>query len=671
MGKKEIVNFDETAGAKRLLLPPVMGGVSGAAPSIGLVSSKYGYPDGSKAQAEAIAQEKARTEARMKARYDHPAMQRTSNPKDGMFLNMEDAPTLPEAKATAYTSSTPSSDENEALVPEDGSTVVGGGNSVGGGAVSGPVPDAITKLQEVLGKPFRYNSKSSPLYGILREQYEREAERASGRAYARATANAGGYGSSYATLAGEEAARQVMEGFDDNQMALYEAARAEYEANRQSAVEDYQLCKQLEADKAAELARSAAGGLTDTQYEAYTAAAQVWNGENKESVQAQLSRMPGMTAADVEAVMNALEADDGAVLADNVNSFKNAPTLSGAASLLATAKGRDNEAEITAEVQGSMKDAFTAALEDPTSAEVFSLLGMTEEQAAERFGGITDPDELAAAMKAEALNAAGQARVNGLLSGEDYMELMRGEVGAEIASINDKDNENENPAGALGDLVIGLQNYRDAGYVSEEEYNQLLDEVIAQSDLCGIVGRTIDYQVLEDEFWANTADEEGKLGAVMQLIGAVGTIVSTGGTIGSAFLTVAFPPAGIPLLAIGILGFLGSAGIKGIGDMMVGDSLLKMATGAIANTVGHNIDIELFEWLAGSSKSQETSQRGLAMLGCVASIPGAGFHVLDGLTGGEERTDALRELGLRAYHTQPEEDQVKLINWCNDWFGEK
>lgn len=780
MGKKKsIMHIDDANQAGALLRTANGGGQGGARLEIG------GFSHSPTRSANTITGN------------DYPHMQRTFNPKDGMFLNMEDAPTWPEAKAAAYTPSNASgsggignntekwwdnatqkvyydmlveSEDPEATMEqwsnyykhdpqeqenwskawtaytnkqhptadatpsgsESGGAAAYTGEKIqenelaekrakagqnyptyktnpamqrgietrllikddvvmdeapeGGGGTSETYEPStgLTIANEELDKardrlretrsPFKYNAKESPLYGILREQYEREAERASGRAYARATANAGGYGSSYATLAGEEAARQVMEGFDDNQMALYEAARAEYEANRQSAVEDYEFWLQevaREEMEANEKARIAAGGLTDTQYKAYTEAAQVWNGENKESVQAQLSRMPGMTAADVEAVMNALEADDGAVLADNVNNFKNAPTLSGAASLLAAAKGRDNEAKITAEVQGSMKDAFTAALEDPTSAEVFSLLGMTEEQAAEKFGSITDPDELASAMKAEALNAAGQARVNGLLSGEDYMELMRGEVGAEIASINDKDNENENPAGALGDLVIGLQNYRDAGYVSEEEYNQLLDEVIAQSDLCGIVGRTIDYQVLEDEFWANTADEEGTLGAVMQLIGAVGTIVSTGGTIGSVFLTVAFPPAGIPLLAIGLLGILGSAGINGIGNAMVGDSLLKMATGAIANTVGHNIDIELFEWLAGSSKSQETSQKGLAMLGCVASIPGAGFHALDGLTGGEERTDALRELGLRAYHTQPEEDQDKVFNWCSDWFGNK
>lgn len=396
---------------------------------------------------------------------------------------------------------------SKTVIPHD--PVPGGGNT-GGNEVEETETefskletlrgDAYQHMLDVINKKFSYNSKSSPLYGILREQYEREAERASGRAYARATANAGGYGSSYATLAGEEAARQVMEGFDDNQMALYEAARDEFYSEQQSAVERYQLLDQMykeqkaleeeEAAEADEQARIAAGGLSDKQYEAYTAAAQVWNGENKESVSAQLSRMPGMTAADVEAVMSALEADDDAVLADNVNSFKNAPTLSGAASLLATAKGRDNEAEITAEVQGSMKDAFTAALEDPTSAEVFSLLGMTEEQAAERFGGITDPDELASAKKAYVLDAAGQARVNGLLSGEDYMTLLKNDVSGELTAIDS--GEYENSVGAFNDVCAGMKNYLNQGYISEEEYKTITDYMLGNFNLPKALGKDVD-----------------------------------------------------------------------------------------------------------------------------------------------------------------------------------
>lgn len=108
--------------------------------------------------------------------------------------------------------------------------------------------NARNKVYEVMNQKFTYNEKSSPLYSILQKQYEREADRAAGQAYARSVANTGGYGSSYATLAADEARRRTMEGFDDQQLALYQAAKDEFYANRQSAIDWYNQAKQIYGD---------------------------------------------------------------------------------------------------------------------------------------------------------------------------------------------------------------------------------------------------------------------------------------------------------------------------------------------------------------------------------------------------------------------------------------
>ena len=108
--------------------------------------------------------------------------------------------------------------------------------------------NARNKVYEVMNQKFVYNEKSSPLYSILQKQYEREADRAAGQAYARSVANTGGYGSSYATLAADEARRRTMEGFDDQQMALYQAAKDEFYSNRQSAIDWYNQAKQIYGD---------------------------------------------------------------------------------------------------------------------------------------------------------------------------------------------------------------------------------------------------------------------------------------------------------------------------------------------------------------------------------------------------------------------------------------
>lgn len=101
-------------------------------------------------------------------------------------------------------------------------------------------------LQEIFKmgqRGFVYNEKESPLYAILQQQAAKEARLASGRAYSRAVANAGGFGSSYATLAAEEASRQVMEGWDDNQLALYQAAKEEWDSKYQSMIDKYNFLK--------------------------------------------------------------------------------------------------------------------------------------------------------------------------------------------------------------------------------------------------------------------------------------------------------------------------------------------------------------------------------------------------------------------------------------------
>ena len=108
--------------------------------------------------------------------------------------------------------------------------------------------NARNKVYEVMNQKFVYNEKSSPLYSILQKQYEREADRAAGQAYARSVANTGGYGSSYATLAADEARRRTMEGFDDQQLALYQAAKDEFYTNRQSAIDWYNQAKQMYGD---------------------------------------------------------------------------------------------------------------------------------------------------------------------------------------------------------------------------------------------------------------------------------------------------------------------------------------------------------------------------------------------------------------------------------------
>jgi hypothetical protein len=348
--------------------------------------------------------------------------------------------------------------------------------------------DALASLAEWGNRKFVYNAKESPLYTILQQQAEKEARLASGRAYSRAVANTGGFGSSYATLAAEEAGRQVMEGLDDQQLALYQAAREEFDAERQSALDWYNTAKQLHNDRMAldelqaiEAAAKASGMNTDTYNLLQTAVAEGWyDGTNKATVRNKLETMAlGNPNINVDAIMTQLEGGQKAQMTDLASGLSINPTLSGAAEIMAQAKVNGTEAEVLPEVSKQIGQAFTGAITDISGA--YNLLGIEPAKWNEMFASYEDPDERAAAQKAYVLDAAGEARKSGMLSGEDYMAIMSQNVRDTLTHIDGSDQSK--PATAVSEVVIAMQNYRDAGYMTDSEYEKMLDEISGRVDI--------------------------------------------------------------------------------------------------------------------------------------------------------------------------------------------
>lgn len=221
--------------------------------------------------------------------------------------------------------------------PEAPSVSVNVGSGAPEGGTVGAVPltdvdvykyqmdQARQKVYDVLNRKFKYNAKDSPLYTIMQQQYEREAERAAGRAYTSAVANTGGYGSSYATLAGEEARRQVMEGMDEAQYELYQAARQEFMDERQSAVDWYSQARQMYLDKLSDeeyrkqLEAEAGKTMSDSTYKLLIEASENgWYKEDNENLlHAKLETYAaGDPSIDVDAIMGHLKREYDAWQAD-------------------------------------------------------------------------------------------------------------------------------------------------------------------------------------------------------------------------------------------------------------------------------------------------------------------------------------------------------------------
>lgn len=332
---------------------------------------------------------------------------------------------------------------------------------------------AQENLSRVLNRRFSYDETSSPLYSILQKQYEQEAERAAGRAYASATANTGGYGSSYATMAGEDARRQVMSGFGDMQDELYQAAWDEFQAERQSATEWYAAAKQMAEDQEliveeekAEAAAKETGLNEDTYNLMIQAANEGWyTGTNKESVRARLNIIAaGNPNINVDAIMDRLTGEQAATITDAVKQFSASPTVSGAAEIMNAAKAAGTWEKDQPQVSASLTDAYIKNMKTPEAAG--SLLGTD----AATWSGMSDEER-----KKTIMSNAGAAARDGLITEEDYARILMSDVGDMAEAI--QGGEIEKPATAVSDLVIDWQNYRDMGYMSEETYDKIMGEL--------------------------------------------------------------------------------------------------------------------------------------------------------------------------------------------------
>ncbi len=83
-------------------------------------------------------------------------------------------------------------------------------------------------MNSMENRNFSYNYQTDPTYQQYKRSYEQSARRASENAQANAAATSGGYGSSWATTAGENAYADAMSGLDNVVNGLYSQALDSY-----------------------------------------------------------------------------------------------------------------------------------------------------------------------------------------------------------------------------------------------------------------------------------------------------------------------------------------------------------------------------------------------------------------------------------------------------------
>ena len=395
------------------------------------------------------------------------------------------------------------------------------GGSAGGGTLTQSqmttaytkqlLENALSDLLAMQNRKFKYDAHSSPLYSIVQKQAEENARLASGRAYAQAKAATGGYGSSYATLAADEAGRQAMRELDDQQLALYEAARAEFEAENASALDWYNTVNQLYEDqKRAELEG------TQIMTDAINSLRERYGAEYvEEAMRADLSAM-GLTEEQIgRALANQKQYSDAIGAYTNKTQSGVSDEVLAATQYLQSKYGSTySEAAMRAELQaaGYSKEDITNALRAQrkiASGKVMDYGAGTMDEAlswssqldlALRNGTLTESEynqaksENSAVIRAEVENAmkdeakaaeyllsAEQAVASGALLVEDYQKILITNAKAELKEIKDGKGTDLKKAKKVLAVVNAILADVDNRIMTEEEAYVVIQEIARTS----------------------------------------------------------------------------------------------------------------------------------------------------------------------------------------------
>lgn len=340
--------------------------------------------------------------------------------------------------------------------------------------------EALQSLVEFNNRKFEYNAKESPLYTILEQQAAEEARLASGRAYARSVANTGGYGSSYATLAAEEASRQVMEGMNDQQYALYQAAKDEFEAERQSRLDWYNMTKQMHEDammleeyeklKAEEEATGMdANTLAATEYlQAAYGTAYSENAMKNDLLG------KGYSEEEANAALEAHRKFAGAVVTDYTASsvsdaISNASTLQQAyANKYLTTEEYDAAIKKNAAV---IMDNANAAMVNLNDAD-YAALGITDDE----WSDLKDDEK-----KLRIYDSLGQLTSDGIIPHSQYEEFMIKEVREEIEGLNAETTKDmRQMMRGVADVAVVIRDLYDSGYLKHDSYENIMYNELAK-----------------------------------------------------------------------------------------------------------------------------------------------------------------------------------------------
>lgn len=319
-------------------------------------------------------------------------------------------------------------------------------------------------------------ANESPYYSLYMKQYQQRARDRETNAYTRASEGTGGYGSSFATMAGDQAYRETMQEFDELAPTLIKS-----KSERMAEIlQEREMLKAMGEQMNAEsntltLPDGTTVEVTDAARELYAGYLDSFTqGTGYDTLKTAMIN-GGASEADADQAIAMFKKLGGATVADQISAFEKNPTLVDAEQIMADAQRNGTEKEALPKVSKGTTSIMMNALEDPEAA--WSVLEIPQETWAAYNDG---------QRKGIVLDRAGELRKKGLITEEDYKSVLLGDM--ENMRIAIDDGEIDRPASEISDMIISWQNYRDRGYMTEDEYQKLLGEAAEKIDVTAMIG---------------------------------------------------------------------------------------------------------------------------------------------------------------------------------------
>ena len=301
-------------------------------------------------------------------------------------------------------------------------------------------------------------ANESPYYSLYMKQYQQRARDRETNAYTRATAGTGGYGSSFATMAGDQAYRETMQEFDElaptliksksERMAeiLQEREMLKAMGDRINAESNTLTLEDGTTVEVTDAARELYAGYLDsfTQGTGYdTLKTAMING--------------GASEADADQAIAMFKKLGGATVTDKISALETNPTLSGAAEAYLAAQQNGTLEQDAAKISAGARAAVEASLKNAG-----------------------DNDE---AMNT-ALAEAAQAVKDGYMSESDYVSIITADIHADIKDMENGEEKisDRKKRKRVAQSIEGIIDEYENGELSDRAYQMALVEMEAYID---------------------------------------------------------------------------------------------------------------------------------------------------------------------------------------------